>query len=243
MAGSAGPAAQDRVEGRRHRRLRDDDRRVVLGQAELAVAGPPRGRQLGQARAQVVEPRGVDPQRRQVRLREVAVVVRVLLGPHDVGRLLAVVPAAGVLGEGLAPVERDRLALDLVGDRPLHGPERVHVLDLDPRPEGLGAARAERDVRLDPHLAALHVGIRHADRAQEQLQLLGVATRLLGGPDIRLGDDLHERRAGPVEVDEADPGPVRRGGVDELGRVLLEVGASDPDRDRTLRRVEGQLPG
>ena len=42
---------------------------------------------------------------------------------------------------------------------------------------------------------ALHVGVGRADRAQEQLQLLGVAPRLLGRADIGVGDDLHERRA------------------------------------------------
>ena len=50
-------------------------------------------------------------------------------------------------------------------------------------PNGSRAARPERDVGLDPHLAALHVGVGRADRAQQQLQLLGVAARLLGGPD------------------------------------------------------------
>ena len=85
----------------------------------------------------------------------------------------------------LAGVEGGRLALDLERDRPLDGAERVHVLDLDPGPERLRAARPERDVGLDPHLAALHVGVRRPDRAQQQLELLGVAAGLLGGPDRR----------------------------------------------------------
>ena len=70
--------------------------------------------------------------------------------------------------------------------------------------------------------------------AQQQLELLGVAARLLGGPDVGLGDDLHQRRAGAVEVDQATPRARRRGrvAVDELGRVLLEVGARDRDRER-----------
>ena len=79
---------------------------------------------------------------------------------------------------------------------------------------------------------------RRADRAQQQLQLLGVAAGLLGGPDVRLGDDLHQRRAGPVEVDEADLAAAGVGGVDELGGVLLEVGPGDADGDRPVRRLE-----
>ena len=69
-------------------------------------------------------------------------------------------------------------------------------------------------------------------RPEDELELLGVAAGRLGGADVGLGDDLEERRPGAIEVDEADPAPVggRAGGVDELGGVLLEVGAPDPER-------------
>ena len=43
---------------------------------------------------------------------------------------------------------------------------------------------------------------------------------------VRLGDDLHQRRPAAVEVDDARACPVdpaARAGVDQLGRVLLEV--------------------
>ena len=73
-----------------------------------------------------------------------------------------VVPATRLLDERLAGVQRGRLPLDLELDRPLDRPERVHVLDLDPRPERLLAPRPQGDVGLDPHLAALHVGIADA---------------------------------------------------------------------------------
>ena len=71
---------------------------------------------------------------------------------------------------------------------------------------------------------------RRPDRAQQQLELLGVAACLLGGPDVGFGDDLHQRRAGPVEVDQAHLSPVGIGGVDELGGVLLEMGPRDRRR-------------
>ena len=65
--------------------------------------------------------------------------------------------------------------------------------------------RPDGDVRLDAHLAALHVGVGDADRAQQQLQLLGIAAGGLGRADVGLGHDLHQRSARPVEVDQADP--------------------------------------
>ena len=48
---------------------------------------------------------------------------------------------------------------------------------------------------------------------------------------IRLGDDLDQRRAAAVEVDQRGAGAVDPPGladVDHLRRVLLEVGAVDP---------------
>ena len=58
---------------------------------------------------------------------------------HDVTVLTTSAYGSGSSDED-AGVERTALALDLVGDRPLHGPERVHVLDLDPGPERFRAA-------------------------------------------------------------------------------------------------------
>ena len=106
-------------------------------------------------------------------------------------------------------------------------------------PNGSRAARPQRDVRLDPHLAALHVGVRRADRAEQQLELLGVAAGLLGGPDVGLGHDLHERRARPVEVDEADLAARRR----PSAWTSLAVSSSRcarviADRERPVRRLE-----
>ena len=53
-----------------------------------------------------------------------------------------------------------------------------------------------------------------------------------GSVDVGLGDDLDERRAAAVEVDERGAGavdPARLADVAELRGVLLEVDAVDPD--------------
>ena len=66
-----------------------------------------------------------------------------------------------------------------------------------------------------------------AQRLAQQLQPLA---RLLGRLDVGLGDDLDERRAAAVEVDDRRVGAVdapRLPHVDELRRVLLEVHAVD----------------
>jgi hypothetical protein len=125
-------------------------------------------------------------ERRQVRLREVAVVVRGLLDSHPIRLATLLGPAAGLLDECLAGIEDGGLALDLERDRPLHGPERVHVLDLDLGPERLRPPPAERHVRLDPQLAALHVGVRRADRADP------AEHRLDPGDELLDAEGLHQ---------------------------------------------------
>ena len=132
-------------------RIRHEHPRVVGRQPELVpVPRPPGRRQLRQACPDPSEPGRVEVEWRQVGLREVAVIVGGLLDPHPVGLAAVVRPAAGLLDERLAGVEGGGLAVDLEGDRPLDGPERVHVLDLDPRPERLGPDRlaATRSPRL-----------------------------------------------------------------------------------------------
>ena len=79
-----------------------------------------------------------------------------------------------------------------------------------------------------------------ANRPEQRLELLGVPAGLLRGTHVGIGHDLHQGRTRAVEVDQADPLPGLVGGVDELGRVLLEMGPGDPDRDLALGRLERQ---
>ena len=99
---------------------------------------PPRLGKLRQGPAHRSIQRGVDDQRRQVRLGEVAVVVGLLLGPHR--RSCARWPdrRAASPARSRPPASRTLdLALDLELDRALHVAERVEVLEL-----GLDAERA-----------------------------------------------------------------------------------------------------
>ena len=109
--------------------------------------------------------------------------------------------------------------------------ERVHVLDLAPRPQLVRAGGADGDVGVDAERPLLHLGVRDAeldDRLAEQLQ---EALRLLGGVDVGRGDDLDERGAAAVVVDErvlgAADAPRAAADVDVLRGVLLEVRADD----------------
>ena len=72
---------------------------------------------------------------------------------------------------------------------------------------------------------------RDAELAQRHAQQRQPLARLLGGAEVGLGDDLGQRRAAAVEVDDARRRAVdaaRLAEVDELRGVLLEVDAVQP---------------
>jgi len=131
------------------------------------------------------------------------------------------------------------LALDLVRDRALHEAERVQVLQLRARAE-LGLALApHRDVGVAAELALLHVGVRHLQMAQHLAQAAEVGAGFFGRADLRLGDDLDQRSAGPVQVHVSHSAAGDRIVVDVLRRVLFHVDAGEADRARCAAVFEG----
>ncbi|CAI8350895.1 MAG: Uncharacterised protein [Cyanobium sp. ARS6] len=74
--------------------------------------------------------------RTQIRIREIAVITGTLFAAHAFGELLALIPQAGFLDDGLTAFVGLDLALNLVLAGFLDGRERIHVLDLHLRAEG-----------------------------------------------------------------------------------------------------------
>jgi len=73
---------------------------------------------------------------------------------------------------------------------------------------------------------------------QDGPQLAGVGLGFRRAVNVRRGDDLQQRHAGAVEVDQA----VAVAGVGQLAGVLLQVGADDPDALRpAARQVDVQV--
>jgi hypothetical protein len=212
---------------------------VVLGQAVFALeARGHRARQLRHVGANPFDPVGRDHQRGQVRIREVAVVVRFFLAAH--GTRLAPAAVAVRIEQGrrllhrAAVLDQVDLPLDLAVDRLLQELEAVQVLDL--------AARAVRRTRLAhrhvgvaAEAAFLHVAVADAQPHDQCVQCLRVLRSLDAGAHVRLGDDLEQRRAGAVEVDAGLPGVVL---VQRLAGVLLEVGARQVDPVRRVANHE-----
>ncbi len=131
------------------------------------------------------------------------------------------------------------LTLDLGFDPARDEVERVHVLDLGSRAELVRARRANRDVRIDAERSLLHLGVRDPELDDRLPQELEEPLRLVGRADVGSGDDLDERRAAAVVVDErgfrATDASGASADVDDLGSVLLQVRPHDPDHTVAVR--------
>ncbi len=126
----------------------------------------------------------------------------VLLGAHELGFSKVIVPAAGRLDLGDAPAELFGLALDLVMDGAADGGNGIEVFKLHLRAERIAFVFAQGDVHVAAEISFFHIRIGGAAVLKDHLQRAEIGESLLCGFEIRLGDDLHQRGAGAVEIDE-----------------------------------------
>src|SRR5699024_9026627 len=196
-----------------------------------------RGGQLGQARADLLDPFAARRDGHQIRLGEVAVVLGVGLRPARGGAAGVLVEVAGLLDDLLPGVEQARPAGDLVAHRALDGAGGVDVLRLGAGAERRLGVLAQGDVDVGADVAALHPRLGDVEGAEDVTQRAHVGGGDLGGAPLgvrdRPGDDLHQRDAGAVVVHlgvgRAVDAPGRAADVGVLPGVLLHVGALDLD--------------
>ena len=95
------------------------------------------------------------------------------------------------------------------------------------------AALAHGDVDIGAQRPLLHLGVRDPELDDRLPQETQEAVGLVGRAEVRVGDDLDERRAAAVEVDEArrgaDRAAGRAAGVHRLRGVLFEMHPHDAD--------------
>ena len=197
------------------------------GQIELGGKPLPAGvGQLRQAGAHPLDPGLVDDHRDQVRVREIPIVVGLLLAAHGLGAAPVRVPEQGLLHHLAAVEEEVALPPLLVLQRQLHVAERVHVLQLGAGAELVLPLGPQADVGVAAEAALLHVAVADVEIADNGVQFPQVGGRLRGRAQVRLADDLQERRAGAVEVHVAHRFALV---VHQLAGVLLHVDAGDAD--------------
>ena len=183
----------------------------------------------GRVRADGLLPGLIDDEREQVRLGEVAVVVRLFLGAHGVGAALAGVVEPRLLLDGAAGVEDFGLALDLVFEGLFDKAEGVDVLDLDLGAERLLAAGTDGDVGIAAQRSLFHVAVADAGVEDDLLEAGEVLVGLLRSADVGLGDDFGQRRAGAVEVHVGFGVGVGEALMHGFAGVFLQVQAGDAD--------------
>ena len=101
------------------------------------------------AGANLIDPRFVHQQRDEIRIRKVAIVVRVLLDALRKSSLFILVPTASLLDNLILPM----LSLYFILYSSLHNAKRIQIFYLY-----LGALAFKGNINLAPHLASLHIG-------------------------------------------------------------------------------------
>ena len=212
--GVAGLAARERrlEVGRRARRARRaaarSRRSARRRRSKRSLARRPAARASRRGRASSIA--CVIATGTQVGLGEVAVVVRLLLGAQRRDRLGPRVEVQRLLHDLLArahdapPGARSRRGCP----RSMKRKEFMFLSSVFV-PSSVCADRADGDVGVAAQRALLHVHVADAELAQRRAQQPQPLARLLGRAHVGLGDDLDQRRAAAVEVD--DRGVGRRG--------------------------------
>ena len=217
----------------------DEDDGAVEIEVGLDPSDPPR-RALRHLGAQALDQLGGRLDRDEVGLGEVAVVVGLLLRAPRRERAAAGVEIVRLLDDLSAGLVDGGLPCDLGVDPLGDEAERVHVLQLAAGAQLRRPRRPDRDVGVDTQCPLLHLGVRDPELDDRLPQKLQEAAGVLGGVDVGAGDDLDERRAASIEVDERVVGAADPAGAPadmrRLRRILLEMRANDPDLVVTIGR-------
>ena len=162
--------------------------------------------------------------RRQIRVREVAVILRILFRTHRVGILFVVVPAAGLLDNGFSFLDQLDLSCTLSLDRSSDGLKGVQVLHLGTCSEFLTSDLTDRKVDIGTHRALLQFAVGCAEILNHHTQFFQISDNFLRGSHIRLGDDLDQRNAASVVIDERTVLPLI---VNQLSCIFLHMDLVD----------------
>ena len=112
------------------------DLRIIIRDIEfLFIACKLLGAQLRLTVLYCLQPLITDDDRHKIRIREVTVIMRILLGTHRIGIFLVVIPAARLLNDLLALLDQLDLTGTLPFDRTGDCLEGVQVLHLGSRTE------------------------------------------------------------------------------------------------------------
>ena len=165
-------------------------------------------------------------EREQVRVGEVAVVVRFFLRAHGARFVARGVVQACFLHHLATRFDQFDLTTDFVLDGLFHETEGVDVLELRTRAELFLAHGAHGNVGVAAEGTFLHVAVANLQVPHERVDFLEIGHGFFRGAHVRLGDNFQQRRAGTVQVDTAERAQAL---VHALAGVFFEMRASNAD--------------
>jgi hypothetical protein len=198
----------------------------------LEVAFSAGGGEFADLALELGEPDVVNDDGDEVGVGEIAVIVGFFLIALVDGDFAGVVPAVGGFSAEVAGFEPlVELALDFVGGGFFEDGEAVEIFDFGDGGfvDGAGlVGDVEVDVRLESHVAHLHMAFGDAEVLDDFLEFLREGGDLFWGGEVGFGDDFEKWGSGAVEIDDGVVDGVSTGGfVEELAGVFFEVSAAD----------------
>ncbi|MNI54014.1 hypothetical protein D3C73_1088770 [compost metagenome] len=140
-------------------------------------------------------------QHNQIRIREIAVVMRLFLAAHGQGLTLRLIPAARLLNDDPAVIQNLSLAELLVLQTAQYAAEGVHVLQLGADTELFLAYRTQTDVSVAAHRAFFHFHVGNIAVLHDRADFLQISTGLFRRAQVGFRDNLNQRCTYSVEID------------------------------------------
>ncbi|MNR05176.1 hypothetical protein D3C85_1211890 [compost metagenome] len=135
-------------------------------------------RQLWNRSLNTCFPLVIDVEANQVRIWEIAIIVRIFFAAHRECFALRLIPAACFLNHFFTASENFCLAVFFILKSTLHTPEGVHVLEFGTRTEFLLSKRANGNVSVATHGAFFHFHIGHIAIDHNRSDFLKIGTSL-----------------------------------------------------------------
>ncbi len=142
----------------------------------------------------------INGDRRNIRFREIAVILCIFFGTHGIGLAAVIVPPSGFLHDGFSEFQCVDLPLCFKGDGTLDGLKGVDVFHLCTGAKSFRASLSDGKIDVSTHRAFFHLTVGHAQIFESGFQLYQISNDLFTATKIRFRDNFQKRHAATVVV-------------------------------------------
>ena len=165
--------------------------------------------------------------------------MRLFLAAHGGSYVLVRIIKACFLAYFAAVFQDVFLAADLAGYGPGHVAEGIDILELGTGAQLCIALAPDGDVGIAAEASFFHVAVADAKIGHDAVEGLEVGHCLLGRAHVRLGDNFHQGRACPVQVNVA---VIVGLGMDVLAGIIFHMDTGDAYLFRSLSCLNHEVP-